>query len=207
MFYTDDIKLEKFGNYLKELRINKGVTVREIYSKTKIDISTLNKLESGLIKKINPNMLLSLADYYNTNVIVFYNLLGLLNNRLITEYENNISEKDKDFSIPLFSSIYEIDNFNKKILRNINLPIIENLSYNFFSFQFDDNTIIIFYYTDSLKIGETGIFKIKDDYFISSYNEKDNLIAIFNNSKLYLDEKINVKILGKVVYEIKKHPN
>ena len=205
MLYTDDLRLEKFGNYLKELRINKGVTVRDIFLKTKIDITTLSRLENGLIKKINPNMLLRLADYYNTNVIFFYNLLGYLNNNLTIEYVNNISEKDKDFSIPLFSSIYEIDNFNKKILRNINLPIIENQNNNFFSFQFNDNIIIIFSYTESLNNGETGILKINDDYIVSSYNEKDNIIAFFNNSKLCLEDKNKIKILGKVIYEIKKH--
>lgn len=205
MLYTDDLRLEKFGNYLRELRINKGVTVRDIYLKTKIDITTLSRLENGLIKKINPNMLLLLADYYNTNVIVFYNLLGFLNNNLVTEYVNNISEKNKDFSIPLFSSIYEIDNFNKKVLRNINLPIIENQNNDFFSFQFNDNTIIIFSYIDSLNNGEIGILKIADDYIISPYNEKDEVIAFLNHSKLCLENKDKVKILGKVFYEIKKH--
>ena len=205
MLYTDDLRLEKFGNYLRELRINKGVTVRDIYLKTKIDITTLSRLENGLIKKINPNMLLLLADYYNTNVIVFYNLLGFLNNNLVTEYVNNISEKNKDFSIPLFSSIYEIDNFNKKVLRNINLPIIENQNNDFFSFQFNDNTIIIFSYIDSLNNGEIGILKIADDYIISPYNEKDEVIAFLNHSKLCLENKDKVNILGKVFYEIKKH--
>ena len=205
MLYTDDLRLEKFGNYLRELRINKGVTVRDIYLKTNIDITTLSRLENGLIKKINPNMLLLLADYYNTNVIVFYNLLGFLNNNLVTEYVNNISEKNKDFSIPLFSSIYEIDNFNKKVLRNINLPIIENQNNDFFSFQFNDNTIIIFSYIDSLNNGEIGILKIADDYIISPYNEKDEVIAFLNHSKLCLENKDKVKILGKVFYEIKKH--
>ena len=205
MLYTDDLRLEKFGNYLRELRINKGVTVRDIYLKTKIHITTLSRLENGLIKKINPNMLLLLADYYNTNVIVFYNLLGFLNNNLVTEYVNNISEKNKDFSIPLFSSIYEIDNFNKKVLRNINLPIIENQNNDFFSFQFNDNTIIIFSYIDSLNNGEIGILKIADDYIISPYNEKDEVIAFLNHSKLCLENKDKVKILGKVFYEIKKH--
>ena len=205
MLYTDDLRLEKFGNYLRELRINKGVTVRDIYLKTKIDITTLSRLENGLIKKINPNMLLLLADYYNTNVIVFYNLLGFLNNNLVTEYVNNISEKNKDFSIPLFSSIYEIDNFNKKVLRNINFPIIENQNNDFFSFQFNDNTIIIFSYIDSLNNGEIGILKIADDYIISPYNEKDEVIAFLNHSKLCLENKDKVKILGKVFYEIKKH--
>ena len=205
MLYIDDLRLEKFGNYLRELRINKGVTVRDIYLKTKIDITTLSRLENGLIKKINPNMLLRLADYYNTNVIVFYDLLGYLNNNLIIEYVNNISEKNRDFSIPLFSSIYEIDNFNKKVLRNINLPIIESQNNNFFSFQFNDNIIIIFYYTDSLNNDEVGILKINDDYIISPYHEKDNIVAFLNNSKLCLEDKSKVKILGKVTYEIKKH--
>ena len=197
MLYTDDLKLVKFGNYLKELRINKGVTVRDIQSKTKIDISTLNKLENGLIKKVNPNLLLILADYYNTNVIVFYDLLGFLNKDLVIEYENNITGKDKNFSIPLFSSIHEIDNFNKKIIRSINLPIIDNNSFNYFSFQLNDNIIVIFYYTNILKIGETGIFKFDDKYIISPYNEKDNLVAVFNNSELYLKGKDEIKILGK----------
>ena len=50
MLYTDDLRLEKFGNHLRELRINKGVTVRDIYLKTNIDITTLSRLENGLIK-------------------------------------------------------------------------------------------------------------------------------------------------------------
>ena len=205
MLYTDDLRLEKFGNYLRELRINKGVTVRDIYLKTKIDITTLSRLENGLIKKINPNMLLKLADYYNTNVIVFYNLLGYINNNIVTEYANNISEKNKDFSIPLFSSIYEIDSFNKKILRNINLLIIEIQNIDFFIFQFNYNFFILFSYSDSLANGEVGILKIDDEYIISQYYEKNDIIAFLKESKLYLENKSKVKILGKVIYEIKKH--
>ena len=145
MFFIKDELIVDFANLLKRMRVEKGVTTQDVSDKTDIDISTLNKLERGLIKRINPLMLLALADYYNTNVIVFYNLLEYTNDNLISEYKSITSEKDHDLSIPLYNTIYNIDNFDKNISRKINLPFIQNDSNKFFSFQ-HDNYIIIFYY-------------------------------------------------------------
>ena len=206
MFFIKDELIVDFANLLKKMRIEKGVTTQDVSDKTDIDISTLNKLERGLIKRINPLMLLALADYYNTNVIVFYNLLEYTNDNLITEYKSTTSEKDNDLSIPLYNTIYNIDNFDKKISRNINLPFVQNDSKKFFSFQ-HNSSIIIFYYTDTLKKEELGIFKINKEYIIAKYREKSDLIVlvdIFNNENIIIEDKSMVKIIGKVKYKIEK---
>ena len=206
MFFIIDELIVDFANLLKRMRIEKGVTTQDVSDKTDIDISTLNKLERGLVKRINPLMLLVLADYYNTNVIVFYNLLEYTNDNLITEYKSITSEKDNDISIPLYNTIYNIDNFDKKISRKINLPFIQNDSKKFFSFQ-HNNYIFIFYYTDTLKRDDLGIFKINREYIIAKYKEKSDLIVlvdIFNNDNLVIEEKSKVKIIGKVKYKIEK---
>ena len=206
MFFIKDELIVDFANLLKRMRVEKGVTTQDVSDKTDIDISTLNKLERGLIKRINPLMLLALADYYNTNVIVFYNLLEYTNDNLISEYKSITSEKDHDLSIPLYNTIYNIDNFDKNISRKINLPFIQNDSKKFFSFQ-HDNYIIIFYYTDILKKEDLGIFKINKEYIIAKYREKSDLIVlidIFNNENVIIEERGKVKIIGKIKYKIEK---
>ena len=206
MFFIKDELIVDFANLLKRMRVEKGVTTQDVSDKTDIDISTLNKLERGLIKRINPLMLLALADYYNTNVIVFYNLLEYTNDNLISEYKSITSEKDHDLSIPLYNTIYNIDNFDKNISRKINLPFIQNDSKKFFSFQ-HDNYIIIFYYTDILKKEDLGIFKINKEYIIAKYREKSDLIVlidIFNNENVIIEERVKVKIIGKIKYKIEK---
>ena len=69
MFYVDDNILVQFGNILRDLRVSANKSLREVSMDTKIDITTLNRMEQGLVQKINPIMLLRLAKFFNTNVL------------------------------------------------------------------------------------------------------------------------------------------
>lgn len=52
------------GPYLKALRDNQGLSLREVQSKTGISNAFLSQLESGKIKNPNPVMLYKLATLY-----------------------------------------------------------------------------------------------------------------------------------------------
>ena len=72
MFNINDESLVLFGEKLKQLRLEKKVSTKNLSDKTGIDIATLNRIEQGFIKKINPLILNELAKYFNLNVLYFY---------------------------------------------------------------------------------------------------------------------------------------
>lgn len=207
MNVVNDKILENFGVTLKDLRLNKNLSIQELSDSTKIDVGSLHKLEYGLIKKVNPLMLIKLADFYNINVLIFFTQLGYINNSQIYEYYNSTSEIETSLSIPLFNSINEIDKFNKKIDRKINLPFADSDSNLYYSFLWENDTVIIFKYVKTLKENELGIFKLGKEYIISKYIEKKGFVFFHNqiNNSFYVEEKEKVSIIGKVIYKTEKY--
>lgn len=206
MNVIDNEILEEFGQFLKKLRLNKNLSTEKLATATKVDVGSINRIELGEIKKINPFMLSKLADFYNINVLTFFKQLGYVNNSQIYEYYNTISEIENPLAIPMFDSINEVENFNKKITRKINLPFADSSSNLYYSFLWEDNVIIIFKYTKNLNENELGILKIEKKYIISKYIEKKGLISIMNqtDNSFYVEEKEKISIIGKVMYKIKK---
>ena len=210
MFYTDDNILVQFGNILKDLRVSSDRSLREVSMETKIDITTLNRMEQGLVQKINPIMLLRLAKFYNTNVLYFYTFLEYVSNDEIFHYCSEVDydlKVTREVTIPLFADINDIEYKKRANMKKINLPFPQKESDHFFGFYLNSNQIFIFFRSKEIAINEMGIFRIDDEYLISKYNEIENYIILNNildNFKVYIEKKENVSIIGKLVYNLKE---
>ena len=210
MFYVDDNILVQFGNILRDLRVSANKSLREVSMDTKIDITTLNRMEQGLVQKINPIMLLRLAKFFNTNVLYFYTFLEYVSNDEIFQYSSEIGYNPKintEITIPLFASINDIEYKKRANMKKINLPFPIKDTKEFFGFYLNPNQIYIFFRSKEIAIYEIGIFKIDDEYLISKYNEVDNYIILNNildNFKVYFEKKEKVSIIGKIVYKLKE---
>ena len=210
MFNINDESLVLFGEKLKQLRLEKKVSTKNLSDKTGIDIATLNRIEQGFIKKINPLILNELAKFFNLNVLYFYSLLGYINSEEILNYsslliENNYSFSD-DHSIPLISDFNFLDDISH-INRKIFLPFPESSKENLLGYYLDESTVIIFKYNSKIKNDDFGIFKIHDTFIISKYFEKDNfvfLIDMLETNKKHVIEYNKITVIGKILYKIKR---
>ena len=206
MFIIDDDNLVKLGEFLKDIRIAKKMNFKEVSKVTKIDVATLNRLEKGLIKKVNPLMLLNLAKFYDFNVVYFYVLLGYLTNDEVVKYSNSIGHTSNDeIAIPLYDSINTIED-KKSAIGKMNIPFSKSNS-NLYSAFYSKKDIFIFYKTEKLNNEDFFIFLANSKYIISKYfllNSTIILSDIQDNYKLYAFDKKSVKIIGKIIYQTKK---
>lgn len=206
MFYIDDGILIKFGRVLADLRNETNTNLIELASATKIDIASLNRLEQGFIKKVNPLMLIKIADFYKVNVLYFYTLIGYVSNDKVIQYSNSIGyTSNVNIAIPLFNSIDSIGN-KKHSIGKMNIPFSKNNS-NLYSSFYSGTDIFIFYKTEDLNYEDSFVFLANSKYLISKYYALDSTIIlndIQDNYKLYTFDKNSVKVIGKIIYQIKK---
>ena len=59
--------MESFGQYIRNLRTNKGYTLTELGAKLKVDSAGLSKIETGH-KKMKPETLPLLAEVFNLEI-------------------------------------------------------------------------------------------------------------------------------------------
>ena len=64
------------GERLKDLRTDKGITIKELSEKAGVDYSTLSRIENGKIQKVADDIVLKLARFFNVSTDF---LLGLTN--------------------------------------------------------------------------------------------------------------------------------
>jgi transcriptional regulator with XRE-family HTH domain len=68
----------KFGEYLKELRRNKGLTQKELAELSGFSNAEISKIESGERKKPSPDLLKAMAPHLDTPYEVLMNRAGYL---------------------------------------------------------------------------------------------------------------------------------
>ena len=67
-----------FGEYIKEIRTNKSLTLRETAKRTKVSHPYLSQLERGENKKPSPEIIKKLAEGLNVNYAHLMNKAGYL---------------------------------------------------------------------------------------------------------------------------------
>lgn len=67
----------KLGAYLKEVRNNKGLSLRDVGTQTGISASYINRVEKGERKQISTTMLQKFSDFYKIPVLELYKIAGI----------------------------------------------------------------------------------------------------------------------------------
>lgn len=77
-FDVDLKKKQELGNYIKQIRKEKELTLSDISKKTKIALSDLHKIENGTKIKTNPFQLKALSEVLMVDYKIFYKMCGFL---------------------------------------------------------------------------------------------------------------------------------
>lgn len=67
----------RLGAYLKEVRNNMGLSLRDVGSQTGISASYINRVEKGERKQISTIMLQKFSDFYKIPVLELYKIAGI----------------------------------------------------------------------------------------------------------------------------------
>lgn len=111
----------EFGKYIKEIRTNKSLTLRETAKRTKVSHPYLSQLETGENKKPTPEIIKKLAEGLNVN---YYDLL--VSAGYIDQIETDLAKAEyilnEDISQKEEQSLEKINQFSKNLIKN---PSIE----------------------------------------------------------------------------------
>ena len=106
--------MSKFGDYLRQLRNEKGISQADVFNLTGITNSRLSKTENGADNTLNPAELKKLASIYEVAVIPIYIMAGYLEPSDLEEYRSGFKgiellDKDEKEHIQ-----YQIDFINRR---------------------------------------------------------------------------------------------
>lgn len=79
--------MQEFGNYLKEIRNQHNLSLKDVYDRCGITDSKLSRMERGEGRVLDPGELKKLADLYNISVVSLYLKLGYINEEDIKKYQ------------------------------------------------------------------------------------------------------------------------
>ncbi len=108
------LSMEDLGRRLKEIREEKGLTIKEVIEQSKINCSEeyLSEIEKGEVKRISPVFLKELAIFYVEDPFDFLDLAGYVGKAERREYPiskfgEGISHRSRS---PIISRIIEVGN-------------------------------------------------------------------------------------------------
>lgn len=92
--------MEDFGIYMKTLRINRDLSLKELAKQVGTSDTILCRLEKGHLPKDIITIFDSLAHFYNMNVITLYLKSGIISKQDLNEYNgifqhcNQLNDKE-----------------------------------------------------------------------------------------------------------------
>ena len=81
--------MRKLGDYLRDIRNEKGLSLYKVYEQTGITDSRLSKAENGAWSNLKLPELKKLADLYEVPIIPMCMMAGLFGNSEIEEYHSS----------------------------------------------------------------------------------------------------------------------
>lgn len=76
------------GEYLKEIRLQKKLSLKDVYKLTGISDSKLSRIENGTnASDPAPSILQSLSNLYSINLIELYRMAGYLDEEALSSYK------------------------------------------------------------------------------------------------------------------------
>ena len=86
-FEAEGFKMNDLGTYLKELRNNLHLSLKDVQERCGVTDSKLSRLERGEGRDFSPLELKKLAQLYGVNVIPLYIKAGYLDENDLSEYQ------------------------------------------------------------------------------------------------------------------------
>lgn len=211
----------ELGAYLKKIRENKKISLREVEKLTGVGYSHLSMIENGK-RNVTPALLKNLSKIYGTDYIDLYEKAGYI----------DLAESEK---LKTESNVFPITDTPKKVpvigRISAGLPILatENIEgyefapssqikegYTYFylrvqgdsmNLKFNEGDIVLVQKQDDLENNEIGVILVNGfDATVKKYRKENGLVILEpmstnpeNTVQIYNPKDISIKIIGKVI--------
>lgn len=203
------------GQYLKQLRYSKHISLRQVYAQTGITYSHLSMIENGK-RNVTPSLLRTLADLYETNYLLLYEKAGyideIIQDTLCTNYR-----------IPVFQSLANGKFRDEDIVGYVPIDYDTSHKEDYYAYLISDDNmeplfskedIAIIYKQENFQSGNTCLISVDGLESIQKLIQTDDGIDLISMNPYYPVRHISntemknlsFKILGKVVEARKQKP-
>lgn len=211
---------EELGTYLKKIREEREISLREVYKRTGITFSHLSMIENGK-RNVTPALLKNLASFYGVSYLDLYEKAGYID-LIASEKEPNIlvplSELNQT-EIPVLGKVKAGYDYlaQENVIGHVFLDFKPSDPENYYALQvtgdsmeplFSDGDIAIVHKQDDFENGNTCIILVNgDEATVKKVVKKEDGIELIAMNPYYpprcfskneMDE-IPVRIIGKVV--------
>lgn len=213
----------ELGAYLKNIRENKKISLREVEKLTGVGYSHLSMIENGK-RNVTPALLKNLSKIYGIDYIDLYEKAGYLDLAESEKLKNSVD-----------SNIFPVTDTPKKVpvvgRISAGLPILatENIEgyefapssqikegYTYFylrvqgdsmNLKFNEGDIVLVQKQDDLENNEIGVILVNGfDATVKKYRKENGLVILEpmstnpeNTVQIYNPKDISIKIIGKVI--------
>ena len=213
----------ELGAYLKNIRENKKISLREVEKLTGVGYSHLSMIENGK-RNVTPALLKNLSKIYGIDYIDLYEKAGYLDLAESEKLKNSVD-----------SNIFPVTDIPKKVpvvgRISAGLPILatENIEgyefapssqikegYTYFylrvqgdsmNLKFNEGDIVLVQKQDDLENNEIGVILVNGfDATVKKYRKENNLVILEpmstnpeNTVQIYNPKDTPIKIIGKVI--------
>lgn len=203
------------GQYLKELRYSKHISLRQVYAQTGITYSHLSMIENGK-RNVTPSLLRTLANLYETNYLVLYEKAGYIDETEQDQYSNS-------YRIPVFQSLANGEFRDEDIVGYVPIDCSSSQNGNYYAYLISDDNmeplfskddIAIINKQDNFQSGNTCLISINGLESVQKLIQTDDGIDLVSMNPYYPIrhivnsnmKEISFKIWGKVVEARKQKP-
>lgn len=209
-----------FGKYLKALRNNKEISLRDVEKLTNISYTHLNMIENGK-RNVTPALLRNLANLYNVDYLDLYEKAGYID---LIKYEKKtnsltpLSELNQT-EIPVLGKVKAGYDYlaNENVIGHVYLDFKPSDPENYYALQiigdsmeplFSEGDIAIVHKQDDFESGNTCIILVNgDEATVKKVIKKENGIELIAMNPYYpprpftRDEmnEIPVRVIGRVI--------
>lgn len=211
----------ELGKFLKEIRENKKISLREVEKLTGVGYSHLSMIENGK-RNVTPALLKNLSNIYNVDYIDLYEKAGYLDlaeSEKLKEKENKILNK-KYYMCPVYGQIsagqpnWAEENIEGRLPIDTDLMDIYSPEEYFFlrvngesmNKVIKNGAFALIHKQDTVENGEIAVVLVNGyDATLKKFTKQGDLIILEPNStdesfetQVY-DKTTSIKILGKYV--------
>ncbi len=205
------------GERIRTCRLNLGITLEELGTRTSVNKATIYKYEKGIITNIPSDKIEIISKALNVSPAF---LMGWEDNSNNTKEFTPSHQQIEIVTIPLYDCIAcgEMTFLEDDIIDYITLPsTMVSTSKDYFSNYakgdsmidrgINEGDLLVFEKTDYLENGDVGSFCYQNEATCKVYRETSNGIFLMpaNNSyePIYVDDE-EFRIVGKLTYRICK---
>lgn len=221
------MNLQEFGEYLKNIRKNKDISLRQVDYSSEVTFSNLSMIESGK-RRATPFVLKELSKVYHVDYIGLLEKAGYIDLAEAEKISNKDSNAFPTTDLPLKLPVLGKISAGLPVLAQENIEgyefapssfIKEDFDYFYLkvtgdsmNLKFPEGNLVLVQKQPTLENGEIGVILVGDnEATVKKYRCENDLVILEpmstnpeHTTQIYNPKNVNIQIIGKVILHLGK---